>query len=79
MESCRHLVDSSGVEWEVYDETQWTIAWAIDWEYPPQVDNPGLLFDSSLGRRRVFPCPDKWQAFSDAELEALLERASALT
>jgi hypothetical protein len=79
MEDRRLLIDSSGVEWDVYDESQWTIAWAIDWEYPPQRDNPGLLFDSALGRRRLFPCPVEWKALSDAELEALLKRSSWLT
>ena len=79
MENGRLLVDSGGVEWEVYDETQWTIRWAIDWEYPPQRENPGLLFDSSLGRRRVFPCPAEWQSLSDADLERLLSVARSLT
>ena len=79
MENGRLLVDSAGVEWEVYDETQWNIKWALDWEYPPQMDNPGLLFDSSLGRRRVFPCPAQWQSLSDAELVLLLDRARSLT
>ena len=79
MENCRLLLDSAGVEWEVYDETQWSIKWALDWEYPPQQDNPGLLFDSSLGRRRVFPCPAQWQSLSDAELVQLLDRAMSLT
>ena len=79
MEQGRLFVDSTGVEWEVYDESQWTISWAIDWEYPPQADNPGLLFDSSLGRRRIFPCPPDWQALSDSELEALLKIATSLT
>jgi hypothetical protein len=79
MEHGRLLVDSSGVEWEVYDESQWSIAWAIDWEYPPQAENPGLLFDSSVGRRRVYPCPVGWKNLSDAELEALLRRAVSLT
>ncbi len=79
MERGRLFVDSAGVEWEVYDESRWSITWALEWEYPPQVDNPGLLFDSSLGRRRIFPCPMNWQALSDADLEALLERAVSLT
>ena len=79
MEHSRLFVDSTGVEWEVYDESRWSIAWALDWEYPPQPDNPGLLFDSSLGKRRIFPCPANWQALSDAELEALVERARSLT
>ena len=79
MEHGRLLVDSSGVEWEVYDESQWNVAWALDWEYPPQYENPGLLFDSSQGRRRVFPCPAGWQSLSDAELEEVLRRAVPLT
>ncbi|MEO7371070.1 MAG: hypothetical protein ABIZ69_09415 [Ilumatobacteraceae bacterium] len=79
MEHTRLFVDSTGVEWEVYDETRWTIAWAIDWEYPPQPENPGLLFDSSAGKRRIFPCPVNWQSLSDADLEALLDRARSLT
>jgi hypothetical protein len=79
MEHGRLFVDSAGVEWEVYDESQWTIAWALDWEYPPQADNPGLLFDSALGRRRIFPCPPDWRSLSDAELETLLRRARSLT
>lgn len=78
MQRGRLFVDLAGVEWEVYDESQWSIAWALDWEYPPQAENPGLLFDSSLGRRRIFPCPHDWQSLSDAELEVLLGMARAL-
>ena len=79
MENGRLFVDSTGVEWEVYDESHWTIAWALDWEYPPQANNPGLLFDSALGRRRIFPCPLDWQSLNDTELETLLRRARSLT
>ena len=79
MEHGRLFTDSNGVEWEVYDESQWTIAMALDWDYPPQVDDFGLLFDSPVGRRRVFPCPENWQSLSDPELEALLHRARSLT
>jgi hypothetical protein len=79
MEHGRLFVDTSGVEWEVYDESRWTIAWALDWEYPPQAGNPGLLFDSAIGRRRIFPCPSDWETMSDSELEILLSRARSLT
>jgi len=79
MEHSRLFVDSTGVEWEVYDETRWSIAWAIDWEYRPQPDDPGLLFDSTLGRRRIYPCPENWQSLSDAALGTLVERARSLT
>ena len=78
MDHGRLVVDSAGVEWEVYDESEWTIAMALDWEYPPQADNPGLLFDSSVGRRRIFPCPPGWRLLSDAALEALLRTARSL-
>lgn len=79
MEHGRLFLDSDGVEWEVYDESQWTIAWALDWDYPPQTTNPGLIFDSRLGRRRIFPCPNAWNALSDSELIALLGIATSLT
>lgn len=79
MEHGRLFTDSSGVEWEVYDESQWSVAMALDWDYPPQVDEFGLLFDSTLGKRRVFPCPSDWQSLSDGELETLLANAQSLT
>jgi hypothetical protein len=79
MEHGRLFTDSSGVEWEVYDESQWSVAMALDWDYLPQVDEFGLLFDSTLGKRRMFPCPRDWQSLSDAELETLLARARSLT
>ena len=79
MEHGRLFTDSTGVEWEVYDESQWSIAMALDGDYPPQVDHYGLLFDSPLGRRRVYPCPAAWQSLNDGELEALLHKARSLT
>ncbi len=79
MEHGRLFVDAAGVEWEVYDESEWSVAWALDWDYPPQTENPGLLFDSALGRRRIFPCPADWQKLTDAQLESLLTVARSLT
>ncbi len=79
MEHGRLFTDSTGVEWEVYDESAWSITWALDCEYPPQTDNPGLLFDSTLGKRRIFPCPSDWRTLSDTELDALVARARPLT
>jgi hypothetical protein len=73
----RLFVDSSGIEWEVYDESQWTVSWALDWDYLPQ-EIPGLIFDSSLGRRRIFPCPHEWKKLTDLQLETLLQRAVPL-
>lgn len=79
MEHGRLFTDSAGVEWEVYDESTWTVTWALDWEYPPQPDSPGLLFNSVVDCRRLYPCPENWNALSDAQLEALLARATSLT
>ena len=79
MERGRLFIDEDGVEWEVYDEAQWSAAWALDWEYPPQMSNPGLLFDSVDGRRRIYPCPPGWHALSDSELLVLLQSAVRLT
>jgi hypothetical protein len=75
----RTIVDQHGVEWEVYDESTWSIALALDWDMLPQTSNPGLLFVSSLDRRRLWPCPDAWQALGDADLLGLLTRARAIT
>ena len=78
MEHGRLFVDSAGVEWEVYDESQWNVTMALDWDYPPQMDDPGLIFNSTLGRRRIWPCPVMWQALSDPDLESLCQRARTL-
>jgi hypothetical protein len=75
----RAIVDDHGVEWEVYDEGTWSIQLALDWDMLPQTSNPGLLFVSDIGRRRLWPCPDAWQGLVDADLLGLLARAKALT
>ena len=41
------------MEWEVYDESQWTISWALDWDYLPQ-EIPGLIFVSSRDGSEFF-------------------------
>ena len=79
MEQGRIFVDSSGVEWEVYDESRWTVTWALEWEYPPQTECPGLLFNSTAGCLRLYPCPPDWNSLTDADLEALLPSATRLT
>jgi hypothetical protein len=75
----RTIVDDHGLEWEVYDESTWSIALALDWDMLPQTSNPGLLFVSSLERRRLWPCPEAWQTLGDADLLGLLTRAKAIT
>ena len=75
----RSIVDDHGVEWEVYDESTWSIALALDWDMLPQTSNPGLVFVSDVERRRLWPCPDAWQKMADADLLGLLARAKAIT
>ena len=75
----RTIVDDHGLEWEVYDESTWSIALALDWDGLPQSTNPGLLFVSDIERRRLWPCPDAWKAMPDGDLLGLLARAKAMT
>ena len=78
MEHGRLFVDSSGVEWEVYDESRWTLTWALEADYQPQ-ETPGLIFSSTSGRRRIFPCPSGWESLTDRQLLELLGAATPLT
>jgi len=77
-ERARTIVDDHDVEWEVYDEGTWSIQLALDWDVLPQTSNPGLLFVSGSGRRRLWPCPDSWQTLPDPELLGLLARAKLM-
>ena len=79
MSSERIFRDSTGIEWEVYDESSWNSALALAWDHPPQRENPGLLFISSRDLRRMWPAPAGWQELTDQELERLCDRATSLT
>ena len=41
----------------------------------PQLMAGWLAFESSLGKRRLFPVPDHWEVMSEDELIALLGQA----
>jgi hypothetical protein len=71
----RVLIDAAGTEWEVYDESTWSMELALEWDFLPQTENPGLIFASRLGRRRLWPCPDDWRSMDDPQLLKLLGRA----
>jgi hypothetical protein len=74
----RTIVDPRGVEWEVYDESQWSLELALEWDFLPQAENPGLIFAGRGGRRRLWPCPENWRGMSDDELIVLLEKAKLI-
>ena len=46
---------------------------------PPELRDGWLAFESGDERRRLTPPPEGWEALSDAELVALLERSAATT
>jgi hypothetical protein len=72
------IVDDRGTEWEVYDESNWSIGLALEWDYLPQTENPGLIFVSRSDRRRLWPCPPGWQRLENSELVRLLEKAKSM-
>ena len=74
----RIIRDSSGLEWEVIDESAETdIGRALECDYAPQQRDPGLLFVSREGRRRLYPCPSDWRDLSDDALEGLLASSAS--
>jgi hypothetical protein len=75
----RSLLDDRGIEWEVYDEREWSIALALDWSIQAQTENPGLIFVSEIDRRRLWPCPSEWQRLSDADLLRLLDSSKPVS
>jgi hypothetical protein len=74
----RLIIDDAGSEWEVYDESAWTLELALDSEVLPQREAPGLIFSSKRDRRRLWPCPANWKAMSDQELLGLLGKARSI-
>jgi hypothetical protein len=74
----RMVIDDRGTEWEVYDEATWSLQLALEWDFLPQTENPGLIFASRVGRRRLWPCPANWKTLEDAEVLELLNRAKAM-
>ncbi len=78
MESGRLFRDEAGIEWEVYDESAWSVSLAIEWDYLPQHEHPGLIFESAAGVRRLYPCPPDWRSLDDAGMARLCESAARL-
>jgi hypothetical protein len=74
----RIFVDSSGTEWEVFDEGEWNAGLAIAFDLPMPSENPGLLFVSSRDLRRLWPRPEGWRELGDDELEKFCGRAARL-
>ena len=75
----RTVVDQGGVEWEIYDESEWSIPLALDWSIQAQAESPGLIFVSVIDRRRLWPAPEGWQQMNDAGLLELLQSAKSIS
>jgi hypothetical protein len=74
----RTVTDPAGVVWEVFREDDDALAAILEWGHRPGSGDVGLLFSSTAGMRRLFPCPAGWDDLSDADLLSLLARASEL-
>ena len=74
----RSFLDSSGTEWDVFDERSAGPIRAIECDYPPPERDPGLVFVSRIGKRRLWPCPADWKQLPSEELEMLCWRAAPL-
>jgi hypothetical protein len=61
----RHLVDTQGREWQVYERT------ASD--FSPVAGRRSLIFDTDGIVRRLWRYPTTWAAMSDEELLGLME------
>ncbi|MDB4905932.1 MAG: hypothetical protein JWO05_716 [Gemmatimonadetes bacterium] len=50
---------------------------ALDWDHLPQA-TPGLIFNSRIDRRRLFPAPDGWLELGDEDLMKLCISARSM-
>ncbi|HEX8851803.1 MAG TPA: hypothetical protein VF761_19905 [Gemmatimonadaceae bacterium] len=74
----RCFTDSAGNEWEVFDERTDSPRRALECDYPVQSADPGLVFVSRVGRKRLWPCPADWHRLPDEVLADLCARAAEL-
>lgn len=75
----RIIKDASGLEWEVIDESAPDdVRLALECDYRPQREDPGLIFISREGSRRVYPRPADWRRLPDDVLGAMCSQAAQL-
>jgi hypothetical protein len=79
MDDERSFKDSNGTEWDVFDERSSGPMRALECDYPPPETDPGLVFVSHAGKRRLWPCPADWIRLPDEELESLCGKAATLS
>ncbi len=74
----RSFRDSSGTQWDVFDERSSGAMRALECDYPAPETDPGLVFVSHVERKRLWPCPADWKMLPAEELEMLCWRAAPL-
>ena len=71
----RTFRDSNHTDWTVFEVRRQVTA--KDWSYLPSGYSDGwLCFETATAKRRLVRYPERWKELSDAELEALLAKAS---
>ncbi len=74
----RSFRDSSGTDWDVFDERSSGPMRALECDYPMPETDPGLVFVSRVAKKRLWPCPADWKMLPAEELEMLCWRAARL-
>ena len=78
MRNPRTVTDTNGVVWEIFREDEDALAAVLEWGHQSTTGNPGLIFTSTAGMKRLSPAPDGWESLSDEVLLRLLVQASEL-
>ena len=78
MRTPRTVTDTNGVVWEIFREDEDALGAVLEWGHQSTTGNPGLIFTSTAGMRRLSPAPDGWEGLSDEALQRLLALASEL-
>lgn len=67
--------DAAGIEWTVFEVRRGDDE--ANWAYLPRGFRSGwLCFDSTVGKRRLSPVPEDWNAFEPGELAKMWRRAT---
>ncbi|HET9424557.1 MAG TPA: hypothetical protein VFO55_04225 [Gemmatimonadaceae bacterium] len=69
--------DTAGTEWTVFEVRRTSDE--TNWAYLPRGFRSGwLCFESAAGKRRLSPVPEGWKLLDAPDLEAMLQRATAV-
>ena len=72
------VTDTNGVLWEIFREDEDALAAVLEWGHQSTTGNPGLVFTSTAGMRRLSPAPAGWEALTDEAILRSLAQAAEL-